>query len=117
MVMREIIPKEPGIDTVKGRHQIAMLRRVVMGEEVGLEGLAALAHAQWSGWMRHLFSLSKKQDDGSVIIPAGLVARWEKQMQTPYEMLSFDEQELDRVEGRRVLALKWLDQEEQHVSI
>lgn len=85
-----------------------------MGEELGLEGLAALAHAQWSGWMRHLFSLSQKQDDGSIIIPAALVERWEKQIQTPYKQLSFDEQELDRREGRRVLALKWLDQEEQH---
>ena len=117
MVIEKKIPEEPGINTVKARHQLSLLRRVVMGDEVGLEGLAALAHAQWSGWMRHLFSLSKKQDDGSVIVPAGLVDRWERQMQTPYNQLSFDEQELDRLEGRRVLSLKWLDQEEQHASI
>lgn len=115
MVIVDQIPKEPGISTVKARHQMSMLRRIVMGDEMGLEGLAALAHAQWSGWMRHLFALSQKQPDGSVVIPAGLVARWERQMQTPYDKLPYDEQELDRVEGRRVLSLKWLDQEEKHV--
>ena len=58
---------------------------------------------------------SQAGDVISVVIPAGLVARWERQMQTPYDKLPYDEQESDRREGRRVLSLKWLDQEEKHV--
>jgi len=86
MVMTEKIPKEPGIDTVKGRHQMAMLRRVVMGEEVGLEGLAALAHAQWSGWMRHL---SPSQRSRMMALSSSLQAGGQmgEADATPYEML------------------------------
>lgn len=68
------------------------------------EQLAALAHEQWSGWMRYLYDKSD-HDDGYVLIPPGLAARWRRQMHTPYAALSEPEKESDRQEADRVLAL------------
>lgn len=69
------------------------------------EALAAYAHEAWSGWMRWLFALSARNDDGSVTIPPGLVARWERQMTTSYDALPEPERNSDRVEADRILAL------------
>lgn len=75
-----------------------------MSEELR-EQLAALAHAQWSGWMVYLFGLSRSNGDGTITIPAELVARWQGQIATPYQELSEREKDSDRVEADRVIAL------------
>jgi hypothetical protein len=69
------------------------------------EQLAALAHAQWSGWMVYLFGLSHSNDDGTITIPANVAARWQGQIATPYAELSEREKDSDRVEADRVLAI------------
>jgi hypothetical protein len=69
------------------------------------EQLAALAHEQWSGWMEYMFSKSVHNADGSVTIPAELVSRWARQMNTPYEQLPEQEKESDRVEADKVIRL------------
>jgi len=70
------------------------------------EQLASLAHEQWSGWMRYLFSkCDEAYDDGSVYIPREFVERWERQMNTPYSELPEAEKESDRKEADRVLVL------------
>lgn len=66
------------------------------------EKLAALAHVQWSGWMRHLFTKSK-HIGGAEVIPSEYVERWKRQMITPYADLPPEEQESDRAEADRVL--------------
>lgn len=76
-----------------------------MADDALREHLADLAHEQWSGWMRHLFDQSVFNPDGTVTIPAILVLRWERQMQTPYRKLSDKEQNSDRIEADKVLAL------------
>ncbi len=68
------------------------------------EKLAALAHEQWSGWMKYLFSKSTLNDDGSVTIPADLARRWARQVCTKYEALSEKEKESDRKEADKVFA-------------
>lgn len=67
------------------------------------EPLAALAHEQWSGWMRYLFEKAPPNIDGTVTLPAWAVDRWTRQMQTPYADLSAQEKESDRAEAERVL--------------
>lgn len=69
------------------------------------EEIANLAHEQWSGWIRYLFDKSVWGDDGTVTIPADLVLRWERQMQTPYTKLSPKEQDSARAVADKILAL------------
>lgn len=61
------------------------------------EKLAALAHEQWSGWMRYLFSKCTcvPGADGARLIPRWAVERWQRQMATPYDGLP--EKERDRM--------------------
>ena len=67
------------------------------------EALAALAHEQWSGWMRYLFSKTTEDVSGGAVIPRSLVERWRRQMSTPYDALPEEEKDSDRKEAARVL--------------
>lgn len=70
------------------------------------EPLADLAHQQWAGWMEYLFSkCAFNLVDGTATIPAEFVARWQRQMNTPYADLPEPEKESDRIEARRVLGV------------
>jgi hypothetical protein len=73
------------------------------------EKLASYAHEAWSGWMKYVFEKSTKNDDGSVTIPASLVERWTRQMNTPYEMLPDSEQKSDVVEAEKMLEIVFGD--------
>jgi len=53
--------------------------------------------------MRHLFGKCKQQEDGSMVIPADLAARWQRQMNTPYDQLPQDEQKSDLAEADTIL--------------
>lgn len=68
------------------------------------ELLAALAHKQWSGWMRHLFGKCQKKDDGSIIIPSAYVKNLKRLMGIPYSELSEDEKDSDREEADKVIS-------------
>lgn len=68
------------------------------------EAFADLCHEQWTGWMRYLFSRAKVTDEGA-LIPYGWACLWQRQMGTPYADLSLEEQESDRKEADRFLAL------------
>lgn len=57
--------------------------------------LAAIEHERWGDWQRYLHSLCRKDDDGSLTIPAALVERWERQIATPYAALTAREQASD----------------------
>lgn len=70
-----------------------------------IENLALYAHKAWSGWMDYVFTVSKQNEDGSVTIPSDRVARWKRQIETPYCVLSEDEKESDRCEAREMLRI------------
>ncbi len=70
-----------------------------------LETLAAVEHKRWSHWQRYMHNRGTRQADGSILIPADLVAYWEKQIATPYEALSDREKESDRDQVRKYLPL------------
>lgn len=69
------------------------------------EELAALCHEQWSGWMRYLFEKSTENEDGTVTIPAWAVTRWKHQTETAYADLTGQEQDSDRAEADKFLAI------------
>lgn len=62
-----------------------------------VEALAALSHDQWAGWTRWMLDCLKSPDREAHI------ARWERQIQTPYANLSEAEKESDRKEARRMV--------------
>ncbi len=71
------------------------------------EKLAEIEHTRWAAWQQYLHSLCKPhigQDGGptgALLIPADLVARWERQIDTPYADLSEREKDSDRKEVGR----------------
>ena len=79
------------------------------------EALAALCHEQWSGWMKYLFSkcVERDRDSGGkcLVIPEWAAVRWGEQANTPYRNLSNAEQDSDRKEADRFLAVAqvWKD--------
>lgn len=68
-----------------------------------VDALANIEHARWAKWQRYLHSKAVKQLDGSLVIPAELVERWERQIETPYQSLTEDEKESDREQVREYL--------------
>jgi hypothetical protein len=68
--------------------------------EALFEALAAAEHERWSHWQAYVHRLYK-QPDGSVIIPAGHVAAWERQIATPYMALTEQEKASDREQVQR----------------
>ena len=81
------------------------------------EKLADYAHETWTGWMRHIFSVSRWQPVGMiegtqmhngdwvVIIPAWAVRNWTRQMAISYSHLSESEKDLDRAEADKILEI------------
>ncbi|MBI5733241.1 hypothetical protein HY967_04840 [Candidatus Jorgensenbacteria bacterium] len=67
------------------------------------EKIADIQHAIWSHWMKYLFSVCVKNDDGSYTIPIDQAERWERQMWMSYEALSEKERDSDREEADKVL--------------
>lgn len=70
-----------------------------------VENLAAVEHERWSHWQRYMHSKGVLQSDGSLLIPAELVQRWQKQIDTPYSELSETEKDSDREQVRKYLGL------------
>ena len=70
-----------------------------------LEPLAALCHEQWTSWMQYLFAHGTLNDDSTFTIDADKARRWARQVCTPYNKLSEQEKEDDRIEARKFLAL------------
>lgn len=77
--------------------------REVLDSEKTIERLAAIEHERWAHWQRYIHGQCKRQEDGSLVIPAELATRWETQLATPYAELSKHEQDSDREQVRRYL--------------
>ncbi len=70
-----------------------------------LEELSSIEHERWSHWQRYMHEKALRQPDGSLLIPADLVVKWEQQIATKYEQLSDKEKESDREQVRKYLPL------------
>lgn len=81
-------------------------RESVKGALDGIfEQLALIEHDRWSHWQRYMHSKSIRQTDGSLLIPADLVERWERQMTTDYADLTDKEKDGDREQVQKYLPL------------
>jgi hypothetical protein len=70
-----------------------------------IEELAAIEHERWSHWQQYLHDSGIRQPDGSIILPADLIARWDGQIAKKYLELSDNEKESDREQVRRYIPL------------
>lgn len=64
------------------------------------ERLAAIEHDRWAHWQLYVHSRAEQRPDGTLVIPADLVQRWERQIATAYADLTEAEKESDRTEVR-----------------
>jgi hypothetical protein len=70
-----------------------------------VETLADIEHRRWAHWQTYLHSKALRQPDGSLLIPADLVARWEKQMRTDYKDLDEGGKCSDRAQVAKYLPI------------
>ena len=68
-----------------------------------VEDLASIEHERWAHWQHYLHGKGIRQPDGSLLLPAELVSRWEAQIATPYAELSEGEKQSDREQIHRYL--------------
>lgn len=78
------------------------LRQVLESEQL-IEQLAAIEHARWAHWQRYVHDQCEPQENGSLVIPADLVERWEAQIETPYADLTEREKDSDREQVQKYL--------------
>ena len=57
---------------------------------------SAVEHERWSHWLRYMHNKAERNLEGSLLIPAELVIRWERQMSTDYFDLDEAEKDSDR---------------------
>jgi hypothetical protein len=76
---------------------------MTIDEPALLEELAFIEHERWSHWQSYMHGKAVRNPDGTLTIPADLVLRWERLMNTPYDRLSEEERESDREQVRRYL--------------
>lgn len=70
-----------------------------------IEQLAAVEHERWSHWQRYVHSKGVRQPDGSLLLPADLVSRWERQLNTKYAELDEQEKASDREQVEEYLPI------------
>ena len=75
-------------------------------DSLNIEALAAIQHDIWAHWMKYQFSCCKWDVlNGTAIIPADKLERWNRQVKTSYAQLSEKEKESDREQVRKFLHL------------
>jgi hypothetical protein len=68
-----------------------------------IEDLAAIEHDRWAHWQRYVHGKGTRLPDGSLILPAEVVRRWDEQIAKKYAELTQEEKESDRDQVRRYL--------------
>ena len=51
------------------------IRQVLESKRI-LDRLASIEHERWAHWQRYVHAHCQRRDDGSLVIPPDLVARW-----------------------------------------
>lgn len=83
-----------------------MERRTIMHALEGiLDQLAAIEHTRWAHWQQYVHDHGQRRADGSLVLPAELVSRWDRQIGVPFAALDDSEKDSDREQVRRYLPL------------
>lgn len=78
------------------------IREVLESDEL-MRRLATVEHERWAHWQQYVHDHGQRQEDGSLVIPAELVTRWDAQIAASYSALSAKEQQSDQEQVRRYL--------------
>ena len=70
-----------------------------------LEAIADVEHGRWAHWQRYLHQQCTRLEDGSLVIPAALVERWQRLINTDYADLTEDERASDREQADAYLSV------------
>lgn len=80
-----------------------------------MEQLADIEHDRWAGWQQYVHSKCIPSDkEGIWEIGEEFIMRWNRQINTPYPMLSEKEKESDREQVRRYLPLILAEKEKSY---
>ncbi|GAB3169813.1 hypothetical protein GCM10027059_35420 [Myceligenerans halotolerans] len=79
--------------------------REVLENEQTIERLAEIEHERWAHWQQYVHDQCERQEDGSLVVPAELVMRWEAQIRATYGELSEREKESDQEQVHRYLPI------------
>ena len=77
--------------------------RQSLEREQTVELLASIEHQRWADWQQYVHDHCERREDGSLVLPAELVSRWDSQIHTPYSDLTDDEKKSDREQVLRYL--------------
>lgn len=80
------------------------IRSILESDEL-MQRLADAEHERWAHWQQYVHDHGERQEDGSLVLPAELVARWDTQINTAYRDLSAEEQQSDQEQVRRYLPI------------
>lgn len=75
----------------------------ILNRQDVLDRLAEIEHERWAHWQRFVHDSCHEQEDGSLVIPAEVVQRWERQIATPYPDLTQAERDSDIEQVKRYL--------------
>jgi hypothetical protein len=71
--------------------------------EAAIDRLARIEHERWAHWQAYMHDAGERLPDGRLVLPADQVARWDRQIETPYNQLTSAEKDSDRDQVRRYL--------------
>ncbi|MGG7100883.1 hypothetical protein [Rhodococcus sp. 24CO] len=80
------------------------IRNILESDEL-MRRLATAEHERWAHWQQYVHDQGERRKDGSLVIPAELVARWDTQIAAAYADLSTEEQQSDQDQVRRYLPI------------
>ena len=89
------------LDEIRQLEKDAELGALISSDK-GREILADVSHEIWASWMKWQLEICDKYQDGA-LIPAGLVERWTRQINTPYKELIVQEQNSDREQADKII--------------
>lgn len=100
------------VDTENTRRHQKLIRGGLMDQQILdevldslIDRLATIEHDRWSHWQKYMHAKATRNPDGSLVLPADLVSRWEGQIEADYTELSEKEKQSDREQVQRYLPL------------
>ena len=74
---------------------------IVRRLDASIDRLAKIEHERWAHWQRYMHAKGERLSDGRLVLPSDQVARWDRQIATPFDKLTEKEKNSDRDQVRQ----------------